>query len=72
MMYGLIELAKNAEDERVRSVCLVAVLDRAGIRGEDYNPDRDHDIRPKLDLSRLSSEERGELRRLLELARPTL
>jgi hypothetical protein len=31
MMYGLIELAKNAEDERVRSVCLVAVLDRAGV-----------------------------------------
>jgi hypothetical protein len=35
MMYGLIELAKHAQDERVRSVCLIAVLDRAGIRGED-------------------------------------
>jgi hypothetical protein len=70
MMRGLIELAKNAEDERVRSVCLVAVLDRAGIRGEDYNPDRDPDLRPKLDVSRLSPEERGELRRLLELAMP--
>jgi hypothetical protein len=68
MMYGLIELANNAEDERVRSVCLVAVLDRAGVRGEDYNPDRDPEIRPKLDVSRLSPEERGELRRLLELA----
>jgi hypothetical protein len=32
MMRGLVDLAKNAEDERVRSVCLVAVLDRAGIR----------------------------------------
>ncbi len=32
MMAGLIDLAKNAVDERVRSVCLIAVLDRAGIR----------------------------------------
>jgi hypothetical protein len=44
------------------------VLDRAGVRGEDYNPDRDPEIRPKLDVMRLSPEERGELRRLLELA----
>jgi hypothetical protein len=29
MVRGLIELAKTAEDERVRSVCLMAVLDRA-------------------------------------------
>ena len=44
------------------------MLDRAGVRGEDYNPDRDPEIRPKLDVSRLSPEERGELRRLLKLA----
>ena len=37
MMRGLIELAKTAEDERVRSVCLVAVLDRAGVRPIDYD-----------------------------------
>lgn len=41
MMRGLIELANTAEDERVRSVCLVAVLDRAGIRGMDYDPKED-------------------------------
>jgi hypothetical protein len=29
MMRGLIELAKTAEDERVRSVWLMVVLDRA-------------------------------------------
>src|SRR5580700_12215642 len=32
MMRELIHLAKTAEDERVRSVCLIAVLDRAGVR----------------------------------------
>ena len=30
MMRDLIDLARKAEEERVRSVCLVAVLDRAG------------------------------------------
>jgi hypothetical protein len=32
MMRELIELAKTAEDERVKSVCLIAVLDRAGVK----------------------------------------
>ena len=35
MMRGLVDLARNAEDERVRSVCLIAVLDRAGVRAID-------------------------------------
>jgi hypothetical protein len=34
-MRGLIELAKRAEDERVRSVCLIAVLDRVRVRPID-------------------------------------
>ena len=38
MMRELIDLAKTAEDERVRSVCLIAVLDRAGIRPIDFDP----------------------------------
>ena len=45
MMLGLIDLAKNAEDERVRSVCLVAVLDRAGIRPID-KPEPENADRP--------------------------
>jgi hypothetical protein len=40
MMVGLIDLAKNAVDERVRAVCLVAVLDRAGVSPADYDPSR--------------------------------
>jgi hypothetical protein len=38
MMRELIELAKTAEDERVRAVCLVAVLDRGGLRPVDQDP----------------------------------
>ncbi len=36
-MRDLVELSRTAEDERVRSVCLVAVLDRAGVRPVDYD-----------------------------------
>jgi hypothetical protein len=45
MMLGLIDLAKNAEDERVRSVCQMAVLDRAGIRPID-KPEPENADRP--------------------------
>lgn len=38
MMRGLIELAKTAEDERVRAVSPVAVLDRAGLKRCDFDP----------------------------------
>ena len=41
------DLAKTAEDERVRSVCLVAVLDRAGVRAIDYDPITDEANKPK-------------------------
>ena len=52
MMAGLIDLAKNAVDERVRSVCLIAVLDRAGVRPIDYDPAEDAAARqPKFDPS---------------------
>ena len=37
VMARLIELALHADDERVASLCGVAVLDRAGIRLTDYN-----------------------------------
>jgi hypothetical protein len=38
MMRALIQLAKTAEDERVKSVCIVAVLDRAGVKPIDFDP----------------------------------
>ena len=41
MMRELIDLAKTAEDERVRSVCLIAVLDRAGVRPIDKPMDEE-------------------------------
>ena len=51
MMQGLIEDADNAEDERVRSVCRLAVLDRAGVRPIDFDPlegeDEGFDFNPR-------------------------
>jgi hypothetical protein len=65
MMEGLIDLAKNAVDERVRSVCLNSVLDRAGVRPVDYDPSDDPEVKTKLDVRLLSPEQRQQLRELL-------
>jgi hypothetical protein len=48
MMAGLIDLARNAEDERVRSVCLIAVLDRGGVMPID-KPEPEPEQRQKFD-----------------------
>jgi hypothetical protein len=57
MMQQLIELAKTGEDERVRSVCAMAVLDRAGVKPIDYDPAEEKTKRPKFDPSRYTVEE---------------
>jgi hypothetical protein len=48
MMQELIRLATNAEDERVRSVCLIAVLDRAGVKPID-KPEPEPESKPAFD-----------------------
>lgn len=40
-MRDLVELSRTAKDERVRSLCLVAVLDRASVKPIDYDPDEE-------------------------------
>ena len=68
MMAGLIDLAKNAEDERVRSVCLIAVLDRAGVRPIDYDPAEDAAARqPKFDPSLYSPEQLAQIEQTLRM-----
>ena len=68
MMRGLVDLARTAEDERVRSVCLIAVLDRAGVRPIDYDPTIDEATeRPKFDPSLYSPEELNLIERVLRL-----
>ena len=57
MMRGLIDLAKSAEDERVRSVCLVAVLDRAGVRPIDKPEPDQEPKRDRFDPSKYTLEE---------------
>jgi len=68
MMAGLIDLAKNAVDDRVRSVCLIAVLDRAGVRPIDYDPTIDEAAEgPRFDPSLYSPEELNLIERVLRL-----
>ena len=63
-MRELVALAKTAEDERVRAVCLVAVLDRAGVKPIDYDPTQDQ-MQPTWDPGSLDLEEREQLKALL-------
>jgi hypothetical protein len=63
-MRELVALAKTAEDERVRAVCLVAVLDRAGVKPIDYDPTQDQ-VQPTWDPGSLDLEEREQLKVLL-------
>ena len=65
VMARLIELALHADDERVASVCSVAVLDRAGIPPTDYNPSEDQSQQPSWDPGTLTDEEREDLKAYL-------
>jgi hypothetical protein len=68
MMAGLIDLAKNAVDERVRSVCLIAVLDRAGVRPIDYIPAEDAATRkPRFDPSLYTPEQLAQIEAALRI-----
>jgi hypothetical protein len=64
-MRELVALAKTAEDERVRAVCLVAVLDRAGVGPMDHDPSSDNP-QPTWDPGSLDPEEREQLKALLQ------
>jgi len=58
MMQVLIDLAKDENaDQRVRSVCAVAVLDRGGVRPVDFDPNEDKQQRPKFNPADYSPEE---------------
>jgi len=60
-----VEMALNPNtDERVRSVLLVASLDRAGVRPMDYDPSQDQ-TQPTWDPGVLTAEERADLKALL-------
>ena len=64
---ALVDLALHAEDERVRSICLVAVLDRSGVKPIDYDPAQDV-TPPSWDPGALTDEEREQLKALLTKA----
>jgi hypothetical protein len=58
----LVDLALNAEDERIRFGCLVAALDRAGVKPIDFDPKAADGERPqKFDPSLYTFEELEQL-----------
>jgi hypothetical protein len=65
VMRELVNLALSAEDERVKSVCAVAVLDRAGLRPIDYDPAQER-VQPSWDPGALTVQEREQLKAMLE------
>ena len=67
VMQELINLALHAEDERVRSICAVAVLDRAGVRPVDFDPAEERQERPAFNPRDYSPEERNLIERALRL-----
>jgi hypothetical protein len=72
MMRGLIDLARSAEDERVRSVCLIAVLDRAGVRPVDYDPAEDTPARkPGFDPALYTPEQLTQIEATLRMVAAT-
>ena len=64
IMRELIRLGLTAEDERVKSVACVAVLDRAGVKPIDYDP-AENQPQPSWDPGDLDDEERAQLEALL-------
>jgi hypothetical protein len=65
MMAGLIQLAETAEDERVRSVSIIAVLDRAGLRPIETDPFPDN--KPPFDPRLYTPEELATIETALKL-----
>jgi len=64
IMRELIRLGLTAEDERVKSVACVAVLDRAGVKPIDHDPAEDQ-VQPTWDPGALTDEERENLKAML-------
>ncbi len=64
MMWGLVNIACTDEDSRVAYLAMVAVLDRAGIRPIDFDPDEETREIHKLPLE----QRKARLRELIDQA----
>jgi hypothetical protein len=66
-MRDLVELSRTAADERVRAVCLVAILDRAGVKPIDYDPREEKQTKPAFDPRDYTPEELALIEKALRL-----
>lgn len=68
MLRNLIDLANDPnQDGRVRSVCSIAVLDRAGIRPIDFDPNEEKSAKPKFNPRDYTPEELDVIEAALKL-----
>jgi hypothetical protein len=67
MMERLVELARSSADDRVASVCAMAVLDRAGIRPIDFDPAEEKRSAPRFNAKDFSDEELQQIEAALRL-----
>jgi hypothetical protein len=67
MMHKLVDLAQNSEDDRVASVCAIAVLDRASIRPIDFDPNEERGTKPRFNPRHYTPEELDLIQAALKL-----
>jgi hypothetical protein len=68
MVAELVDLALNCPDEKVRAGCLIAALDRAGLRPMDFDVKAEGPVRrPPFDPSLYTTEELREMQRVMKM-----
>ena len=61
-MRGLVDLAKTANDERVRSVCLIALLDGAEVKPIDFDPASEAKEQPRFNPRLYTTEQLAQVK----------
>jgi len=65
----IIRLYQQSDDDRVRFMAAQWTFEQAWGKAPQYDPNADPEIRPRLDVSRLTPEQRQQLREILDITR---
>jgi hypothetical protein len=65
----IIRLYQHSDDDRVRFMAAQWTFEQAWGKAPQYDPNADPETRPNFDVSRLTPEQRQQLRELLEIGR---
>src|SRR4029077_7262289 len=68
MVAELVDLALNCPDEKVRAGCLIAALDRAGVRPMDFDVKAEEPMRrPPFDPSLYTTDELRQMQAVMQM-----